>query len=832
MKYKQISRIPVTKVVDFSQQVPFNIACTICEHQLVGDITLTPIQGPGYSSEYYPALYSKAIYRIIGDGTSSVTFAAPLKQSSVSEPFSNNSGVVNLIQFLFDGADYWYTISYNIVDHPTTTVVPTTAPVIDIPTDFTATVISDTAIDLNCTTTEALSYEISTNGTDFTEVGTTVKGTTILHVTEGLTAGTLYYFRVRAYLGAVFSAYSGVVSATSDPVIDYFVSNEGDDDNTGLSRDQSWATLSKINTGNFAAGTVIGFKKGAIFYGTLEPPTSGTVGDPIVFTAYGSGDKPIISGFTTISGWTDEGGGIYSKVITSEAQTNMVTVDGVNTGMGRFPNAGTDLIIDSHSTNVSITDADLDSTVTDWTGAEVVIRKNEYIMDRCMITNHTDHTLTYTDANNSSDATDGYYFFIQNDIRCLSSIGDWYHDTNTGKFYMYFGETDPTTKAVKVATLNYIVHNDLWEGSYLKFDGLTLEGSINNTFHQDMWYTPYNTIINCNIQFSGGSGVYSNASNTSVLNTTIHDCIITGVWVERTNSIISDNVIYNIGIIEGQAPLATRCIGILSWGDDNLIHFNNVYNIGYNGIKINDNDVLVTENVVSNFCLVLNDGGGIYASGSSETGRRIERNKIYNGVGKQGIQSMPLSVHGIYLDDLTNYITVNLNIVYDCNGAGLFLHSSSHITGYNNTLYNNLYQLLISNTTGSAINYLHAIKNNILFTDREGAKTFRFSSPIADDVANLGVIDNNLYFNSVDNTALIEIEDSNFNASKTFAQWKTYSGQDANSLNSDPIFVSTYDFHLQNNSPAINTGIDVGILEDYEGNSLVGLPDIGAYEKQ
>jgi uncharacterized repeat protein (TIGR02059 family) len=186
MKYKQTSRIPVTKVVDFSQQVPFNIACTICEHQLVGDITLTPIQGPGYSSEYYPAPYSKAIYRIVGDGTSSVTFAAPFKQSSVSEPFSNNSGVVNLIQFLFDGVDYWYTISYNIVDHPTTTIVPTTAPVIPVlqsivvdtenPSNLILTF--DSALDENYTP-DASAFAVLVNDVTATITNVSVSGLTI-----------------------------------------------------------------------------------------------------------------------------------------------------------------------------------------------------------------------------------------------------------------------------------------------------------------------------------------------------------------------------------------------------------------------------------------------------------------------------------------------------------------------------------------------------------------------------------------------------------------------------------------------------------------------------
>ena len=49
---------------------------------------------------------------------------------------------------------------------------------------------------------------------------------------------------------------------------------------------------------------------------------------------------------------------------------------------------------------------------------------------------------------------------------------------------------------------------------------------------------------------------------------------------------------------------------------------------------------------------------------------------------------------------------------------------------------------------------------------------------------------------------------------------------------SDPLFVSSSDFHLQNTSPAINVGTNVGLISDYDGISLprgIGY-EIGAYE--
>ena len=50
----------------------------------------------------------------------------------------------------------------------------------------------------------------------------------------------------------------------------------------------------------------------------------------------------------------------------------------------------------------------------------------------------------------------------------------------------------------------------------------------------------------------------------------------------------------------------------------------------------------------------------------------------------------------------------------------------------------------------------------------------------------------------------------------------------------DPLFTSptTGGFTLQATSPCINAGMDVGLTQDYAGNPIVGLPDIGAYEYQ
>jgi len=51
-------------------------------------------------------------------------------------------------------------------------------------------------------------------------------------------------------------------------------------------------------------------------------------------------------------------------------------------------------------------------------------------------------------------------------------------------------------------------------------------------------------------------------------------------------------------------------------------------------------------------------------------------------------------------------------------------------------------------------------------------------------------------------------------------------------LMTDPLFVnpSSGNFHLQSGSPAIDSGTDVGLTIDFDGNPITGIPDIGAFE--
>lgn len=76
----------------------------------------------------------------------------------------------------------------------------------------------------------------------------------------------------------------------------------------------------------------------------------------------------------------------------------------------------------------------------------------------------------------------------------------------------------------------------------------------------------------------------------------------------------------------------------------------------------------------------------------------------------------------------------------------------------------------------------------------------------------------------------------------TLAAWQGATGDDANSLSVDPLFVSVTDLHLQMGSPMINAGIQtplasgqdinapIAVTEDFDGQPRDAMPDIGADE--
>jgi hypothetical protein len=218
---------------------------------------------------------------------------------------------------------------------------------------------------------------------------------------------------LKYFLIPIFFILSNLATAA-----DYYVSSTGNDSADGLSSSTAWKTLSKLNSvgSSFNPGDRIFLKRGDVFYGSLIISSSGTEANPIVFGAYGTGSNPVITGFSSVSSWTYVKPGIYRSSLSTSSPVNVVSVNGTPQTLGRYPNTGY-LIFESHYSNKSIIDNEL-SASPDWTGAEMVLKKNPYSLFRNKITNHSGSTIYYT-ANFSGEPADRYGYFIQNSIKTL-----------------------------------------------------------------------------------------------------------------------------------------------------------------------------------------------------------------------------------------------------------------------------------------------------------------------------------------------------------------------------------------------------------------------------
>lgn len=578
------------------------------------------------------------------------------------------------------------------------------------------------------------------------------------------------------------------------PEYDYYFSVDGSDDDDGLTRATAKQTID--GTGGFndltlTAGQSVAFRQGDTWTGaTMIIPSSGGVGNPITITSYSEtsieGQKPIISGFETVTGWTDETGGIYSKVVAIEGDSlSMVTINGMNTGMGRYPDIGTWLTYDSHVRNVSITDNELTDT-PNWTGAELVLRQIKWSMPRCLITDHTGTTITYVPNNTVWNEVDGYGYFIQDDLKTLTSFGEWYYETATSKFYMYFGSELPTDYEVKISAVEigvYIDDKDYITIKDIEFEGINSYG-LYNEFGQNL------VIDNCIFKFIGVNGIYNPqlSSNSSFVindndfsNINDHAINLRGT----TNSAdITNNTIDSIGLILGMND-ALNVDGIAIYGSNSLIQYNSITNIGHSGIVFRQGvNTSISNNFVIANGLSQYDAGAIYIWDTENT--TIENNivigtdVITTGIGGSADEALI----GIYVDENCDTVDINNNTAANFSSLGITYYSSKNGNIKNNTAFNNdAFQIGLSyNDSYSSIGYDITgmdIKNNLMVAGNVDQNLFRnYNNVSAFD--NFGLSDSNIFVPDAQPTYITTY---NYSAYSYYdlTGWQTLTAKDTNS---------------------------------------------------
>jgi hypothetical protein len=190
-------------------------------------------------------------------------------------------------------------------------------------------------------------------------------------------------------------------------------------------------------------------------------------------------------------------------------------------------------------------------------------------------------------------------------------------------------------------------------------------------------------------------------------------------------------------------------------------------------------------------------------------------NSITSGLSFIGIRDIQGATGGAG----TTVVSYYFNSVY-IGGTGVasssstFAFNGSALTSTRNYV-DNIFWNARSNASGAGKNYAVSIAGT---APNPAGLTMNYNDLLATGTGGFTGL-----FNAVDQT--------------TLANWQTATGQDANSLSADPLFVNangsaaTGNIHVQAGSPVLAAGIAVaGITNDFDNDTRDATPDIGADE--
>ena len=457
--------------------------------------------------------------------------------------------------------------------------------------------------------------------------------------------------------------------------------------------------------------------------------------------------------------------------------------------MGRYPNSGY-LSYQSYNGNTSITSSSLGGT--NWTGAEVVIRKQRWILDRNPITSQSGTTLGYK-SSSAYSGQNNWGFFIQNDSRTLDNQNEWYYNPSTKKIDIYSASYP---SGVQISSIDNIIN--IHSNSNISFNNLTITGGNSDGFY--ITGSDNINISNCNISFCYnailGTNIGTSSNNFSLQNSVITNINNNAISLsaEFANSNIQNNVIRNIGMIPGLGGSGDGNYEEINIdGANSAVQYNEVDSTGYVGIGFNGSYIKIKNNLVNYFCTLLDDGGGIY-SGNPATGNEISNNIVINGIGNgDGTTNSGSRAEGIFIDDNGSGFQISNNSVANIGYWGIMIRNGNNINVNGNTTYN-CNGFYVYNDNPNVYTNNITSQQNIFFANLSGPAftaqnqlSINFAT-IHNDIQKFGSsssIDYNYYARPIDDNltcvgTLFGVADNFYNLS----QWQSYSGYDAHSQKS------------------------------------------------
>ena len=221
----------------------------------------------------------------------------------------------------------------------------------------------------------------------------------------------------------------------------------------------------------------------------------------------------------------------------------MVVMNNQQQAIGRYPNAGTTnggyLVINSNNGLTQLTSSQLSGS-TNWTGADIAIRRNRWTIERSKVTSQAGSTINFTSAYGNM-MNNKYGFFIENSTNTLDQNGEWYYDASRGRLQMYLS-SDPFISNIKASTVETLVTISFQ--NYITFNNLAFEGA--NSYAFNLTNSNNITLNSCSVNFTGINAVQGLSSNyVRIATSTITNSNNNGInlyWSCNNVAIVSDTI--------------------------------------------------------------------------------------------------------------------------------------------------------------------------------------------------------------------------------------------------------------------------------------------------
>lgn len=317
-------------------------------------------------------------------------------------------------------------------------------------------------------------------------------------------------------------------------------------------------------------------------------------------------------------------------------------------------------------------------------------------------------------------------YFFENVYEAFNAAGEWYYDRSEGKIYYLPlpGQTKDNIDISIALTDRFAVISNC-DGIY--FEGITFcntDSTYPEIIKDSHWLASYG-IRHPQAEFDTGAAIeikdskninlrFCNFDNIGisaikyirrVKNSEIRGCNFTdigasAVFVDGYNSTVDSEITENISFIDnyvnGYGRYFYAAIGaFITYARNCELSNNEICNGYYSSISVGwiwgyhysvTNHISIKNNYLHDIGQGwLSDMGGIYTLGEQE-GTVISGNVIHNVAADPGEGGY--GGWGIYLDEGSQHIIVEKNLVYDCGSQGFHQHY-----GENNIIQNNIFAL-------------------------------------------------------------------------------------------------------------------------------------------